>query len=80
MNHPSAAPEFVPAACYALKEGGVMHYYDFISSENPETSLIDRITRLVEETGRSVEEISNTRRVRDSAPYEFQMVADIIIE
>lgn len=80
MNHPSAAFEFVSSACYALKEGGVMHYYDFIGGDSPESELIAKITRLVEEAGRSVVEITKTRRVRDSAPYEFQMVADLMIE
>lgn len=80
MNHPSAAFDFVSSACYALKAKGMMHYYDFIGGDSPETELIDKISRLVEETGRSVVEITKTRRVRDSAPYEFQMVADLIIE
>lgn len=80
MNHPSAAFEFVPAACYALKENGMMHYYDFISGDTPETELIDKITKLVKVTGREIVEISKTRRVRDSAPHEFQMVVDLIIE
>jgi tRNA (guanine37-N1)-methyltransferase len=80
MNHPSAAFEFVPAACHALKENGIMHYYDFISGDTPETELIEKITRLVEDTDRTIAELRKTRRVRDSAPHEFQMVADLIIE
>jgi tRNA (guanine37-N1)-methyltransferase len=80
MNHPSAAFEYVSDACYALKSNGVMHYYDFIGGDTPETELIDKITRLVEDTGRNVVKISKTRRVRDSAPYEFQMVVDLVIE
>ena len=80
MNHPSAAFEFIPDACSALKENGVMHYYDFIGGDQPETELAEKITSLVEDAGRNVVEISKTRRVRDSAPYEHQMVADLIIE
>jgi tRNA (guanine37-N1)-methyltransferase len=79
MNHPSAAFDFVPDACHALKEKGVMHYYDFISGANPEAELSDKITNLVEHAGRTVLKISRIRRVRDSAPYEYQMAVDLII-
>jgi tRNA (guanine37-N1)-methyltransferase len=80
MNHPSGASEFVPDACAILKPGGMMHYYDFVGGESPENTLKDKITGLVEKEGKSVKEITLVRRVRDSAPYEFQMVADVVIQ
>ncbi len=79
MNHPSGASDFIPDACHALRDGGVIHYYDFIGGSNPEEEIAEQITKLVEQTGREVTEVLKTRRVRDSAPYEFQMVADITI-
>ncbi|MFX0107141.1 MAG: class I SAM-dependent methyltransferase family protein [Candidatus Hodarchaeota archaeon] len=80
MNHPSGAFEFVKDACHALKDGGVMHYYDFMSGDDPEGSLEKKITELVEAGGRSIERIDLIRRVRDSAPREYQMVADVVIQ
>jgi tRNA (guanine37-N1)-methyltransferase len=80
MNHPSAAFEFIPDSCSALKKNGIMHYYDFIGGGQPETDLVEKITSLVKAAGRRVVEISKIRRVRDSAPYEFQMVVDLVIE
>ncbi len=79
MNHPSGAYEFVPDACSILKSGGTLHYYDFIGGDTPESTLTEKIRELIEQTGRSVKQVSTIRRVRDSAPYEYQMVADIII-
>lgn len=79
MNHPSGARDFVADACSVLKEGGTLHYYDFMGGEAPEDTLRERITALVQAMGRSIEEITLVRRVRDSAPYEYQMVADIRI-
>jgi tRNA (guanine37-N1)-methyltransferase len=79
MNHPSGASEFIPDACSILKSGGIIHYYDFIGGETPEATLIEKVSRLIEQTGWSVKQISTIRRVRDSAPYEYQMVADTII-
>jgi tRNA (guanine37-N1)-methyltransferase len=80
MNHPSGAFDFVSDACRILKPGGVMHYYDFIGGDNPEDEIRRKARKLVEESGRSVQEVSRIRRVRDSAPYEYQMVVDLIIE
>jgi tRNA (guanine37-N1)-methyltransferase len=80
MNHPSGAFEFVVDACKALKPEGVMHYYDFMGGEDPEGSLKEKISVLVEEGGREVARIETIRRVRDSAPHEHQMVADVVIQ
>ncbi len=79
MNHPSGAIDFIPAACRILKSGGVLHYYDFVGGDDPETTITNRLTQVVEDAGRTVKTVSHVRRVRDSAPYEFQMVIDAII-
>ncbi|MBE0525628.1 MAG: class I SAM-dependent methyltransferase family protein [Candidatus Thorarchaeota archaeon] len=80
MNHPSGASNFVGDACSILKPGGIMHYYDFIGGATPEETLKEKVTRLVENEGRNVKSIDLVRRVRDSAPHEFQMVADVVIQ
>lgn len=80
MNHPSGSSEFVPDACSILKSGGTLHYYDFVGGDTPESTLTERIRKLIEQTGYSVKQVSTIRRVRDSAPYEYQMVADVIID
>jgi tRNA (guanine37-N1)-methyltransferase len=80
MNHPSGAFDFIPDACRILKPGSTLHYYDFVGNENPEGTLADKLTHLVETAGHSVTRIDLVRKVRDSAPYEYQMVVDAIIE
>ncbi|TFG07450.1 class I SAM-dependent methyltransferase family protein [Candidatus Thorarchaeota archaeon] len=79
MNHPSGAGNYVPDACDAIKGGGILHYYEFIGSENPEDAIKSQVTELIESAGREVGEVSRVRRVRDSAPYEYQMVCDITV-
>ncbi len=79
MNHPSGAFDFVSDACRILKPHGVMHYYDFVGGDNPEEAIKNRLSRLVEAAGHSVATVNLVRRVRDSAPYEFQMVVDAVI-
>jgi tRNA (guanine37-N1)-methyltransferase len=80
MNHPSGASEFISDACRILKPGGAIHYYDFVGSASPETAMTEKITHLIEHAGHTIREVSLVRRVRDSAPHEYQMVADILIE
>jgi tRNA (guanine37-N1)-methyltransferase len=80
MNHPSGASDFVGDACSILKPGGTLHYYDFIGGETPEDTMKEKVTKIVENEGRVVKSIDLVRRVRDSAPYEFQMVADVVIQ
>ncbi len=80
MNHPSGAQAFVKDACGVLRPGGVLHYYDFVGGEDPEGEARGNVARLVEEAGRACKDITLVRRVRDSAPYEYQVVADAVIE
>jgi tRNA (guanine37-N1)-methyltransferase len=79
MNHPSGASNFVADACHVLGRSGILHFYDFVGGEDPEQQLRSKIVGLVSAEERDIEEISVIRRVRDSAPYEYQMVADVIV-
>ena len=79
MNHPSGASDFIVDACRILKSGGTMHYYDFMGGEFPENTMKDKVTKLVGQAGRKIGDFGLVRRVRDSAPYEYQMVADVTI-
>jgi tRNA (guanine37-N1)-methyltransferase len=77
MNLPEKAIEFVDAACRTLKpEGGMIHFYSFVSAPNPleETKL--RLAEAVEKTGRKVTKVPFSRMVRETAPYEWQAVLD----
>jgi tRNA G37 N-methylase Trm5 len=80
MNHPKGASEYIALACTAVTAGGTVHYYDFSGGPNPEESFRKKVEQLVQRSERSVREIESIRRVRDSAPREFQMVADIVID
>jgi tRNA (guanine37-N1)-methyltransferase len=77
MNHPSGARDFIQDACQALKPRGILHYYEFMTSEEPEGVMKAQVPKMIESAGRSVDDIIRIRRVRDSAPYEYQMVCDI---
>lgn len=77
MNLPEKAIEFVDAACKALKpEGGMVHFYSFVSTSNPLEATKLRFAEAVEKTGRKFTEVSFSRMVRETAPYEWQAVLD----
>ncbi len=79
MNHPSGALDFVSEACNAIKGNGTIHYYAFAGANNPDEEIIEKATQLIRESGRDLVEVRELKRVRESAPHEYQMVADLII-
>ncbi|HLC00540.1 MAG TPA: class I SAM-dependent methyltransferase family protein [Candidatus Bathyarchaeia archaeon] len=77
MNLPESAVEFVDVACKALKpEGGVVHFYGFVRSPDSVEELKNRFSESVEKTGRKVKEPISAKTVRETAPYEMQVVLD----
>jgi tRNA (guanine37-N1)-methyltransferase len=77
MNLPEKAIEFVDAACKALKpEGGIVHFYSFVSVSDSLENVKLRFTEAVEKSGRKAEKIFFSRLVRATAPYECQVVLD----
>jgi len=77
MNLPEKAIEFVDAACRALKpEGGILHFYSFVSTPNTLEATKLRLAEAVEKTGRKVKEVPFSRMVRETAPCEWQAVLD----
>lgn len=77
MNLPEKAIDFVDVACEALKpEGGIIHFYSFISGLDSLDDLKLRFTKEVENFGRKVGKILFSRLVRETAPYEWQAVLD----
>jgi len=77
MNLPEKAIEFVEVACEALKpEGGIVHFYGFVTAENSLEKLELRFKEEVEKFGRTVVKILCSRAIRETAPYEWQAVLD----
>jgi tRNA (guanine37-N1)-methyltransferase len=77
MNLPEKAMEFIDAACRAIKpSGGIVHYYAFVrlpdSLENAQSSF----SEAVEKTGRKVGAFLSAKTIRETAPYEWQVVLD----
>lgn len=81
MNLPETAIDFVEVACNAIKpEGGVVHFYGFVRSPDTIDNLRQRFTVEVERNGRKVEEFLLARSIRETAPFESQIVLDVKIQ
>lgn len=77
MNLPETAIDFVDAACQTLKPtGGVMHFYGFIRKPDTIEDLKERFSGVVEQQGRKVTAFLCAKTVRETAPYEHQVVLD----
>lgn len=77
MNLPETAIDFVDVACQSVKpSGGVVHFYGFIRKPDTIEDLQARFTRLVEAQGRKVNGFKYAKSVRETAPFEQQVVLD----
>lgn len=77
MNLPETAIDFVDAACNAIKpQGGIVHFYGFVRSPDTVENLKQRFSGLVEKNGRKVEVFLLAKSIRETAPFESQVVLD----
>jgi tRNA (guanine37-N1)-methyltransferase len=77
MNLPETAIDFVDSACQAINsKGGVIHFYAFVRSPDSIEDLKLRFRQAVESTGRKVETFLYAKSIRETAPFESQIVLD----
>lgn len=76
MNLPEKAIDYVDVACETLKlQGGVIHFYGFATADCPVEALRKRFVEAVQKSRREVICIL-CRHVRETAPFEAQVVFD----
>jgi tRNA (guanine37-N1)-methyltransferase len=77
MNLPETAIDFVDAVCNVIKpEGGVAHFYGFVRLPDSVENLKQRFSDLVKRNGRQVEAFLYSKSIRETAPFESQVVLD----
>ena len=77
MNLPETAIHFVDSACNAIKsQGGITHFYSFIRAPDTIENLQQRFSELVEKNRRRVESFLFAKSIRETAPFESQVVLD----
>lgn len=77
MNLPKKAIEFVDVACKTIKpSGGIIHYYAFFRFPGSIQDAKISFSEIVEKTGRKVDAFFTAKTIRETAPYEFQIVLD----
>jgi tRNA (guanine37-N1)-methyltransferase len=80
MNLPETAIDFVDAACQAVKpQGGIIHFYGFVRKPDTIEELKKRFSEATDNGGRKVVEFLVAKSVRETAPYEAQVVLDVKI-
>ena len=76
MNLPEKAIEFVDVACRPTKLGGTVHFYGFIRLPDSLENMKLRFSEAVEKAGRKVDRFLFAKTIRETAPYEWQVVLD----
>ena len=77
MNLPETAIEFVDAACNAVKPtGGIVHFYAFVRQPDTIEDVKQQFSYLVEKNGRVLETFLCAKNIRETAPFELQIVLD----
>jgi len=80
MNLPEKAKEFISIACRAIKpKGGIIHYYEFIQDPDSIGEAQDQFSQQVEKTGRIVDKFLFAKKIRETAPYQYQVAFDFKI-
>jgi len=80
MNLPMESLVFIPRACNILKrEGGVIHFYAFVSEKISREAILKILKEKIESTSRSIVGIEATRIVKGVAPREWQVAVDVRI-
>lgn len=80
MNLPETAIDFVDAACNVIKpQGGIVHFYGFVRKPDTVDEMKQRFSDAVESFGRKIVEFLYSRNVRETAPFESQVVLDVRI-
>lgn len=77
MNLPETAIDFVDASCHTLKpSGGIIHFYGFIRQPDSIEELKLRFLNAAEQARRKVTAFLYAKSIRETAPYESQVVLD----
>jgi tRNA (guanine37-N1)-methyltransferase len=77
MNLPETAIDFVDAACNTIKpSGGVVHFYAFVRQPDTIEDLKQQFSYLVEKNGRTLQSFLCAKSIRETAPFESQVVLD----
>jgi tRNA (guanine37-N1)-methyltransferase len=80
LNLPRKAIEFIDVALKALKpDGGIIHYYAFETGPNVLKKTERKFREKVATTKRGLKTILDSRIVRSTAPYEWQVAIDGLI-
>jgi tRNA (guanine37-N1)-methyltransferase len=75
MNLPHTADEFLDSAIEALRDEGVLHYYDIRHEDDLFESAVEEIRAAAKEAGYDIEVLEEVV-VRSYAPYDYNVCVD----
>jgi len=80
MNLPAEATRYIETACFALKaEGGMLHYYTFSDKNQLTEEAGKELFSALSRANRTLVRME-TRAVKSTAPYQWQIVVDVKVK
>lgn len=80
MNLPETASEFIDVVCRAIKPaGGTIHYYEFVRHPDSIEKAKMRLSEKIKQNGREVDSFRFVKKIRETAPYQYQVAFDVLI-
>ncbi|NVM03211.1 MAG: class I SAM-dependent methyltransferase family protein [Candidatus Helarchaeota archaeon] len=80
MNLPLESFNYLPVACKALKpKGGIIHFYHFQTKSDTYEKIETKLRNEIKKHKRTISNLK-FRRVKSTAPHEWQICVDIEIE
>jgi len=79
MNFPSNSQEYIDVVCQILKSGGIIHFYQFVATEDGKDQVVNILKYELSKSGWEIKEIIDFHKVRESAPREIHACLEVVI-
>lgn len=79
MNLPSYSQEYIDVVCQILKPGGIIHFYQFVATENGKDQVVSILKEELTKFDWEIKKIIDFHKVRESAPREIHACLEVIV-
>ncbi len=79
MNLPSYSQEYIDVVCQILKPGGIIHFYQFVATENGKDQVVNILKEELTKFDWEIKRIIDFHKVRESAPREIHACLEVIV-
>ncbi|MBD3230642.1 MAG: methyltransferase domain-containing protein [Candidatus Lokiarchaeota archaeon] len=80
MNLPGSASKYLKSACHFIsKDGGIIHYYQFVRHEKEIRNVIDNISTKIQSYDRNLKEVIFKKKIKEISSSKSQLALDLVL-